>query len=922
MNPDPADQLHRMPKALRRAVTVLLPESSYSGGQHNRGRPPHTVVLSGPQGAGRSTVLTAAFHLHTGPVDIALADFAGGDTSFSYLRQLLPHSSISAGSDIQTSEELGDALVRFWHETDQTGPRLVLLDNVERADQESLRALSRAARLARGTAVTLVFGITDDADRQLSAEVSSFLRNPLHHRIELGTLEPLEILDLAQHLRIRDFDHYSAVALWHHTEGWLGDTVGVLQSLPGGKWPRNPRQLPVPPAVRVQALAAFDRLPSTARTLAQTYAVAGSHFDLPTIGRIAGIDNPLEALEALDQCVAVGLLKENTHGTQRTVSFGHPLARLTVRETALPSVLRSLAKRASESAVDPERRLLLQARAEMGANPPVAGKLADIAEQAGRDGRWNESAEFHIAAAGLCAETDARNRMLLAGVDALVSAGRLDRSALWLPEIEALPASADRDMVLAHISMHHGMAAETEELLNRAERSAEPPAGGSARLAARKALDSIMRWDISSAQRWAQQTLILSEPEDPKHTEAETIGALALTAQGKAPDLSSLARSQDIGDVPAQSQRFHLYSGWIRIMTGDLEAAVGELQAAVPVQYQDGSLRVSLWAQGWLARTQYLLGQWDNALQRAESALVEARRSSMAIVVPMLQWTVEEICSLQGSSRAEADGWRTAGTADALHSYTAMQVPARLTRALRSRARRNPEGSAAALIPLQETDPWTAENISFWPWQPELVDALIAIGQVEDARRISRDFLDRTAASPVHVRSAALIAAARVAAVTSETASAETHLAEAVELTSGTTYQTASAQARLALGQFLRRAGRRRTAAQNIEQALEFYESVEATRMVRYCSQELRATGLNSFRTGDRGMGAAEAKASAAALTPQEQAVSDLVARGLTNPETAQQLYLSEKTVQYHLTRIYAKLGIRSRTELATVYPG
>ena len=52
-------------------------------------------------------------------------------------------------------------------------------------------------------------------------------------------------------------------------------------------------------------------------------------------------------------------------------------------------------------------------------------------------------------------------------------------------------------------------------------------------------------------------------------------------------------------------------------------------------------------------------------------------------------------------------------------------------------------------------------------------------------------------------------------------------------------------------------------------------------------------------------------------LTPQEEAVATLVARGLSNREVAAELYISPKTVQYHLTRIYAKLGLRSRSELA-----
>ena len=77
------------------------------------------------------------------------------------------------------------------------------------------------------------------------------------------------------------------------------------------------------------------------------------------------------------------------------------------------------------------------------------------------------------------------------------------------------------------------------------------------------------------------------------------------------------------------------------------------------------------------------------------------------------------------------------------------------------------------------------------------------------------------------------------------------------------------------------------------------------------CDRELKAGGLKAGEeTVDRSV-------DTVALTPQEQAVAALVAAGHTNKEVAGELFLSVKTVQYHLTRVYAKFGIRSRSELA-----
>lgn len=80
-----------------------------------------------------------------------------------------------------------------------------------------------------------------------------------------------------------------------------------------------------------------------------------------------------------------------------------------------------------------------------------------------------------------------------------------------------------------------------------------------------------------------------------------------------------------------------------------------------------------------------------------------------------------------------------------------------------------------------------------------------------------------------------------------------------------------------------------------------------ATTYVERCDRELKAGGVHPKRAG----------VDLTELTPQEQAVAKLVAAGMTNKQASAELFVSVKTVQFHLTRIYAKFGIRSRTELA-----
>src|SRR4029453_12193906 len=111
----------------------------------------------------------------------------------------------------------------------------------------------------------------------------------------------------------------------------------------------------------------------------------------------------------------------------------------------------------------------------------------------------------------------------------------------------------------------------------------------------------------------------------------------------------------------------------------------------------------------------------------------------------------------------------------------------------------------------------------------------------------------------------------------------------------------------LCWGERLRRAGRRREARVRLGVALEAFEASGATPFAERARNELRATGLTPRR---------REPATADQLTSQELQIARLVAEGKTNRDVAAILFVSPKTVEFHLTRVYRKLDIRSRTEL------
>ena len=124
--------------------------------------------------------------------------------------------------------------------------------------------------------------------------------------------------------------------------------------------------------------------------------------------------------------------------------------------------------------------------------------------------------------------------------------------------------------------------------------------------------------------------------------------------------------------------------------------------------------------------------------------------------------------------------------------------------------------------------------------------------------------------------------------------------------------QTPFEQARteLAWGEQLRRSGRRTEARERLNRALQIFDRLGAAPWAERARGELRASGQSVLTPEQRAEDA---------LTPQELQVAAIVAGGATNREAAAALFLSVKTIEFHLGHVYRKLGIRSRTELARV---
>jgi DNA-binding CsgD family transcriptional regulator len=188
---------------------------------------------------------------------------------------------------------------------------------------------------------------------------------------------------------------------------------------------------------------------------------------------------------------------------------------------------------------------------------------------------------------------------------------------------------------------------------------------------------------------------------------------------------------------------------------------------------------------------------------------------------------------------------------------------------------------------------------------PELVEARMRLGRKQDAAALAHRFSEQALAKG---QPWSLARAERALALCSDGAHADAHYEAALELHAKTPDLYETARTELAYGAHLRRARRRVEARPVLCSALARFEHLNAKPWADRAAQELQATGETVRRREPGGV---------EHLTPQERQIAQLLAQGRTTREAAAALFLSPKTVEYHLRHVYLKLGIRSRDALA-----
>ena len=865
---------------------------------------PAVVLVEGAAGIGKTTLVEAFLAAHSEVPTLAAVStpWATGHP-FGVVEQLLG-SGGTARHPLGVAHELAAAVTALPGEK-----VVVVLDDAHWADLESLQAVTSATPLLDRPAM-LVLITTSEPTADVSPDVLELLDRHHRHRLCVPPLDASDIRTLANRIAHVDLPAPVAHQLTQHTAGNPRHVTQLLHEVDPDAWSHWQPVLPVPRAVTASVRSRLTACSAPARALVESASVLVGDPRFADAAELADIANPVEAL---DEAHRAGLLTMGEHRGVTVLVFPSALTRAAVYRDLGPIRLRDLHEHAARIVDDDSQRLDHLAAASPFPDPDLADELDRHAVHRATVGAWSAVADALIKSSRLSADRRMREQRLIRAVDALVGTGNLPQAIAFAPEIESFPASPLRDAVLGYLAIQRGRPAEADLLLTQSWSACDPAAdpATAALICQRRVLDSLARWHGPDLVQWGSRAVSLVDPSDPSAVESAAIMGLGLAATGKTTEARAaydhLSATVALG---AQSQRFEMARGWLDLALDEPEAARQELESAVPTAFRMGSARISLWAQAWLARTQFALGDWSGAVTTVERAARQLEDVGLDLLRPLVHWTGAQTQALRGNRDAAQHHLRRA--AASLHDYPIMFLPSSLARAQCAEVEADYPTVIRALEPLTRLQPREGvDEPGFWHWPDVYANALVMVGRVDDADTFLIPHEERAAARQHRSAQARLgYARGRILGARGDIDAARAVFEQALQHLDTLPLPYDRARVNFAYGQTLRRAGKRREADAVIQAAREGYSALGATSYVLRCDREIKAGGLNLERS----------RVSLADLTPQEQAVTELVAGGASNKEAAGELFLSVKTVQYHLTRVYAKLGVRSRSELAAQF--
>lgn len=899
-----------------------------------------SVLLHGPAGIGKSTVLralagecgaTARTVLRCSPTEseshlpfLALADLLG--LVLDEVSDRLPAAQLTAleaaltGRGESTLQRDGLALrlavLSALRALADTGPVLVVADDLQWLDPASAELLGFAARRLGDTPVRMLFAVRTDGeeyDRHLRASPPDTLA------VRLGPLSRAQMSTLLENRGYTGLPR-STVRDIHRTSG--GNALFALElgrALAENATPPRPGEpLPVPTSLRALVLNRLEMLSDQAR---RTLLVASAGAR-PTLALLhaAGRDNA-EAETA--QAAELGLLATEPEGP--AVRFAHPMISAALYAEAPAQERRAAHAALSTAASDPIERARHLALATTGTDPEVAARLAEAAALARDRGAPSVAAQLSLLAARHTPAdgTPSPDALRLAATEDAITAGELDLARDIAREVlarTAVPAERVRAWIAVIETAGHAMT-EVDSIFPQALADAgEDPK-----------LLALVHYQLT----W--RALLVEGDFDEAREEAGYAAELAARAGDRYTELLALALKAQIEtlmghpDAPATIRRaleepqdprvacHHNGAGYSRfrwlIMSDQLPEARAAVTALLREVRRHGWVESEVHFLRGVAETELHSGHCGRALDLARESLRLARDTGIGEVASAVLTSLAEAAggeveraltlAREAMEHAEEDGDQMY-VSRALAALGHAQLVAGDTEAAVRSLRRVREVEQGLGI----TDPARGR------WHGDLAEALVRGGEIAEAQDVidvTREQalrLDRESVLAVLDRAQALVRAAR-----GDRDAAVAQLTSAQDRLGKLGYGLEEARAAFALAQL-------RSGASGPTSYDEPARLFRRCRALPWLRRVEAAAAVGAVEPAPAPVVAPDGLDGLDGLASMERQVAALVMEGATNREIAARLFISVKTVEATLTRVYRKLGIRSRVDIVRLAAG
>ncbi len=609
----------------------------------------------------------------------------------------------------------------------------------------------------------------------------------------------------------------------------------------------------------------------------------------------------LRTMLADDSGVDEAIAAEALVGVAGRVRLAHPLIGSAVLERASEADRRDLSARLAETADSAEERAHHQARVAVPPSDEMALDLESASGQAQRRGALDRAAELAEEGARFAEDDDIRGRLLLRASQLHLDAG--DHAAAARTAEAALavfPSGPERGRAcLLRADSCHG-----DEALDWNSRALEHVRSDTS-LYARAVAGRLALMSVDFVSGLAEAELLAQEAVDLVKTTGDP-GLVAFVCIEACWPLA--LRGKDIESLLERAAPHdRLFNDPVR-MRGIRAMWRGEISLAREC-FRDGLARAGDWGEVW--------AEFIFLHHLAELAVRVGDASELERVLGELDVHPAGAMATAGRTRGRAFLAALHGdapTAAALVEHLAANPHLRWQRLEATRARGLAHlfaGDAASAatdlgsVAQSVRDGEILEPGAF-PASPDLIEALVRSGRADEAWQ-ELEWLEDRAREQDHRWALAVSARARglLEEDAGALAEAEAALRESLERHEDLELPLDEARAQLALGRVLRRTGRRRDARALLSEVSERLQRLGVAPLAAAARDELASLG---------------GRASSPGLTPTEERVARLVAEGLTNREVAAKLVVTVRAVEANLTRVYAKLGVRSRAQLARIF--